>query len=262
MLFWLSSILGALGLHQGFYGWRALFRFFFGNQKSTDTANTPPHWQQDYPWQAEGGLYSSRKRLLAEYFKAFIYVYFITPFLYLIFFQETDTSSTWVKVVVGIFVLALGLVIYGLRTAWHYHYHYGNTRISWDQLPLQPGIPFTLELHNPRLLRRHPSLDISIRLIKEVWVTSGSGSNRSTKLMYLCKYELRQTYKPTHGRMLIAACLPEDVLTNAMSSEKARYWELVVHNNKNLNWHPYLAWFFLPVYQPQEKTEYILAEHC
>lgn len=259
MVFWLSSILGAFGLHQGYFGWRALFRSLLSKQPSKDTAHNPPHWQQDYSWQAEGGLYSSRKRLLAEYFKASLYVYFISPFVYLVFFQEADTSATWVKVVVGVFVLALGLVIYGLGTAWRYHYLYGNTRLSWCQLPLQPGVPFTLELHNPRLLRSQQSVDISIRLIKEVWVTSSSGGSRSTKLMYLCKYDLRQTYQPSHGRLLITACLPEDVLPNAMRSEKARYWELVIHNNKDLNWHPYLAWFFLPVYQPQEKTANILA---
>ncbi|WP_224999518.1 hypothetical protein [Cesiribacter sp. SM1] len=251
MLYWFSSVFLLMGLHQGFYGFRALFKRLHLRYSQ---AKGRPYWQLDYPWQSRGAVYNSKKKLLTEHIKVLFFTIFLAPFLYLVYFRDADTTELWVKVVVAAFVLIIGLMVYSLRTAWYYHFRHGSTTLKWEQCPLEPGVPFSLELINQKLLNRQQPLNISVRYIEEVWVSSGKGKNRSNKLMFLAVHDYRQVVTPSEGRLRFSVCLPENSPTNAIASGKAAYWELVVHNSKDLNWHPYLAWFFLPVYSMEEKA--------
>ena len=254
---WLIGIIGGMFFLAGAFlvvhGLRDLMRKAIWRREAAAHPGEP--WVYDYHWHREGISFSAFGDMLQRLVGALIWSVFLVPFAWV---ANTVRSGGW-PFIIGIaffgFFLALGGLIFWYRWATMFldFLRYGNSYLYYGTFPFTLGGQLRTRLHPPRNLAALEELTATLRCVQEMYITSGSSDNRSTKVV--C-YELYKDVLTLGRDRLIGLAgndipfefpLPADGLPTTLASTPPVYWEIEV--NGKARGVDYESCFLVPVYR-------------
>jgi hypothetical protein len=130
---------------------------------------------------------------------------------------------------------------------------YSNTFLAYNNFPFYLGSTLSARLRVPNHLADFEEITLTLRCVRERYITSGSGNNRRTEVV--C-FELCSDTK-TLGRAELGAysgheipiefTLPESQPATALASTPPVYWEIEANAKSHRG--PFEAFFLVPVYK-------------
>lgn len=207
-------------------------------------------WLYDFHWRREGITFSAfddmRERLLA----AMVWTTFLVPFAWV----GMNVHGAWpFLVAVAIFGL-LGLVFW-FRWAQMVLdlVRYGSSFLSYESLPFALGGTLRARLRSPHHVSAIDELTLTLRCVQEKYVTSGTGENRTTRVVCYEVYKDVTTCNRDRLRGLagndipIEFLLPADEPATNLAATPPVYWEIEARGKaRGVN---YEAVFLVPVYK-------------
>jgi hypothetical protein len=250
---WMISLVGVFFLLGGLFlvthGVLGILRQAAHDRELAQYSGQP--WYSDYHWRKEGFAFSALHAMVSRLFAALVWSAFLVPFFW-IGLHERGMARVFL---VGAILFALIGLIFWYRWAQMLGemLRYGNSFLNYDQFPYFLGSAFRARLRAPQHVSDLDELTFILRCVQEKYVTTGSGSNRQTKVV--C-YEL---YKDSHtlsrdqitglagGDFLIEFPLPPDQRTTTLCYNPPTYWEIEARGRSHaIN---YQAYFLIPVYK-------------
>jgi len=249
---WVIAFIGAiffsaglfLVLH-GIYGMvhRAIYK-----RKSAETPGQP--WLFDFHWRSEGISFSAFNSMLSRLLAALVWNGFLIPFFWVGYTQR----GAWLFLVVASFFALIGLIFWARWIKMLADLiRYGNSFLSYDSFPYFLGGTLRARLRAPRHLTSLNALTLTLRCIQERYVTTGSGRDRSTRVV--C-YELYKDVLSLDQQRLanfvgaeipVEFKLPADKLPTTLADAPPTYWAIEVRGEARGA--DYEAYFLVPVYK-------------
>ena len=200
-------------------------------------------WKLDYPWSSRGIRDKAAGRVLSSFSGLAFMAIFLVPFNWWAFMSSS--GGLFVRVITGIFDLALLLVATTALYRLAQFLRYGHSYLSFRHFPYRPGEPLRVGFSGPSLDR----LRATLRYVEERWETSGHGKNRSTRLVSYEHFSREREIASPGGapEVEIEFELPEnEEWVTGLSELPVRYWELVVESEQSGP--DFRTTFPLPVY--------------
>ena len=182
-------------------------------------------WFRDYDWEPRGITDRAFGRPLQSLFFALFMTVFLAPFNWWAF--VSPDGNFMIKAIVGIFDLALVLVVGSFFYRLGQFLKYGFSHLRFVRFPFFPGEELAVIFRT----NRFEKLTFTLRFVEERLETRGAGSNRSTHHVIDEHYKEQRTLEPRPGdsEVDVAFDLPDNPeWVNAMSGKPVRYWELLV----------------------------------
>jgi hypothetical protein len=247
---WLTGIIGAMFLLPGAFlvvhGFHDLFRKAAWKREAAKYPGEP--WVYDFHWHREGIAFSAFDDMLQRLLGALLWNAFLIPFAWI-----GTQRGAWPFLIGAVIFALLGLVFwYRWATMLFDLLRYGNSYLYYDSFPYTLGGNLRVRLRTPRHISAIDELTATLRCVQETYVTSGTGQNRSTKVV--C-YELyRDVLTLDRDRLTGLAGndvpfefrVPPDQQTTTLASTPPTYWEIEV--NGKARGVDYEASFLVPVY--------------
>ncbi|WPJ93965.1 hypothetical protein SH580_11005 [Coraliomargarita algicola] len=207
----------------------------------------------DYPWDRNG--FSPPRWTPVR--KSMVACLFIIVFASIPNYLAYESAPTpWILSLSAITMnlIVIAVFVHLLRTIWH-AVKFGRTRLHYPHFPLVPGESVELEVELPPSIRKGESARLHLRCLKEFYITSGSGKNRSKRLVHEVIYEATQTLDAADlaarpGRVSARFDLPDDQPATRIQGDPPHYWELEMLlkvPGLDLN-----QQFLIPVYEPTD----------
>jgi len=207
-------------------------------------------WLYDFHWSQEGIAFSAFNAMLGRLLAALLWTGCLIPS----FWIGLNVRGAWLFLIVASFSALLGLVFwYRWAQLLADLLRYGNSFLSYDGFPYFLGGTLGARLRALHHVSDINVLTLTLRCVQERYVTSGSGSNRSTRVV--C-YELyKDTTTLTRERLASFAGgaipfefrLPVDQPTTSLASTPPVYWEIEARGQSDKA--SYAAYFLVPVYK-------------
>jgi len=130
---------------------------------------------------------------------------------------------------------------------------YGNSFLSYDCFPYFLGDTLRARLRAPRHLAMLNGLTLTLRCIQERYVTSGSGRDRSTRVVCYELYKDVLTFSQSRlvnfvgAEISIEFRLPSDKLPTMLADTPPTYWAIEARGEAPGA--DYEAYFLVPVYK-------------
>lgn len=249
---WLIGVIGAM------FGLAGLFLSIHGvvdlARKSAyrREAAQRPHevWLYDFHWRREGIAFSAFEAMLGRLVGALVWSAFLVPFAWV----GIDARGAWpFLVAVGIFGL-LGLIFWYRWAAMLFDLlRYGNSFLRFESFPFALGGTLRARLRAPRHISAIDSLALTLRCVQEKYVTTGTGQNRTTKVVCYELYKDLATFDRDRLTGLagndipVEFHLPSDQPTTTLAATPPIYWE--IQANGKARGADYEAYFLVPVYK-------------
>ena len=208
-------------------------------------------WFCDFHWRQEGIAFSAFNTMLGRLLAALGWNAFLIPF----FWIGLTVREARVFLIFSTIFALIGLVFwYRWAQMLADLLRYGSGFLNYDSFPYFLGETLRARLRAPHHVSDIDALTLTLRCVQEKYVTSGSGNNRSTRVV--C-YEL---YKDTltlsrdrlaglaGGEIPMEFRLPTNQPTTALASTPPVYWEIEARGQSNKV--GYQAYFLVPVYKP------------
>jgi hypothetical protein len=177
----------------------------------------------DYPWNPDGIDSRLGARALQSVFGGTLFCVFLAPFHW--WAWMSDHGGIFIGIFTGLFeFIALFVVWNCLRHVLQW-LKYGSSRLRFRKFPFKPGDKLDLEF-SPN---RFDQLKATLRFIEERVEQSGSGNNRSTRIVHDALYEETKelTPGPLQPEVRLEFELPDnEEWVNQISGTPVRYWEL------------------------------------
>lgn len=248
----LIVLLGAMfffpGLFLFVHGVRGMIRKAIYNGKAAETPGQP--WLFDFHWHREGIRFSAFDAMLNRLLGALVWNAFLIPFFWIGFTQRGARPFLFVA---GLF--ALFGIFFWVRWAQMLAdlLRYGNSFLAYDEFPFFLGGTLRARLRAPRHLTVIDSLTLTLRCIQERYITSGYGSNRTSKVVCYELYKDVLTFD--HERLAnfvgaeipIEFRLPADKLPTTLAATPPTYWQIEARGQARGA--DYEAYFLVPVYK-------------
>lgn len=210
------------------------------------------HAMADYHWDRGGIDGDGLARALNQLFGFCLFVVFLIPFNWLVFFT-TEKIPGLIRNVIGFFDLIVmviaGYCIYLLIR----YFKYGKSRLKFHRFPYAPGQELSATVVMTKPIKAATEVKAILRFVEEKYETRNSGNERETVIV--C-YELYSETKDlttlgNFGRDIeqipIAFSLPNDLnLKNDLLSRPPKYWQLEI--KAKTPGVDYLSHFLIPVY--------------
>jgi hypothetical protein len=209
-----------------------------------------PHepWLYDFAWHREGIAFSAFDDMLKRLFAALFWTSFLVPFAWI------GMHGAWpFLAAVAIFGL-LGLIFWYRWAQMLFDYlRYGNSYFTYDEFPFALGGTVRGRLRVPRHIQAIDELTLTFRCVKEQYVTTGTGENRTSKVV---SYELYGEYLTLNrdrlngliaGEIPVEFKVPADQPTTTLIATPPIYWELEAKGKSQGA--DYEAVFLVPVYK-------------
>jgi hypothetical protein len=217
---WLIVLLGAMFFFPGLFlfghGVRGVIRKAIYDRKAAQTPGQP--WLFDYHWHPEGIRFSAFDAMLNRLLAALVWNAFLIPFFWIGYTKR----GAWPFLIVASLFALLG-IFFWVRWAQMLAdlLRYGNSFLAYDEFPYFLGGTLRARLRAPRHLTVIDSLTLTLRCVQERYVTSGYGSNRTTRVV--C-YELYQDVLTLdHDRLAIddedAPALAREVVGDGVADD-------------------------------------------
>jgi hypothetical protein len=184
-------------------------------------------WVSDYPWDQNGIDSRLGARALHSIFGTTLFCIFLAPFHW--WAWMSGHGGFMVGLITGLFeFLAVFVVWSGIRHVIQW-LKYGRMRLRFREFPYRPGGSLDLEF-SPNSFDH---LRATLRFIEERVETSGSGENRSSRIVHDALHEETKHFEPgtLQPEVRIQFELPaNDEWVNQISGTPVRYWELLLES--------------------------------
>lgn len=192
---WVIAAAGAVfflaGLWIAVHGLRGLGRRAASRARAERHPGEP--WWADYGWDPREARFSALARALKSV-PGFLFVcLFLSPFNYFAFLSgEMPFVAIGVVALFDLFLaIGGGVLIHGILRG----LKYGSARFVFERFPFFLGGTLEGRMHSTRPIGA-ASIRIELRCVQEGYVTSGSGKNRSTRIV---RYELHSQILDVEG---------------------------------------------------------------
>lgn len=248
LIAWCAAILGVLALAN------TLGSSIRASRKRWAVVNRPEEpWQHDHPWDPERGKDRAHAGPSSLLGLAGIGL-FLAPFHILlawIGFEPEGAIIGWI--VLGLFdLIIVAATVYLIYTILR-SLKYAGAELRWPQFPLMVGQPVTFRFTQPPALQRlvdQPALQVALRCLHDVTITTGSGKNRTVKRVVKVLHELPLTVPPgsadEDGKVELSFQLPPGAPATDLVSSDPTYWELEIKaETPGID---YLGQYLVPIY--------------
>ena len=210
-----------------------------------------PHqpWLCDFHWSPEGISFSAFDAMLSRLLAALLWTAFLVPFF-------------WIGVAQRVWIFAVFASLFGLfGLIFWYRWaqmladliRYGNSYLNYDSFPYYEGGTVRARLRAPHHLDSIDALTLTLRCVREEYVTTGTGRDRTSRVVCYELYSQATTLPRERlagyigGEIPIEFRLPADQPTTSLSSTPPIYWEIEANGESNAV--RYQAYFLVPVYK-------------
>lgn len=230
------------------HGVRGLIRKAVYNRDAAARPNEP--WLYDHHWRREGIAFSAFDDMLKRLFGALLWTTFLIPFGWV---GWTQRGAWPFLLMVGIFGL-LGLIFWVRWAQMLFDFlRYGNSFLTYNQFPYSLGGTLTARLRVRRDVSAIDELALTLRCVKEQYVTTGSGQNRTSSVVCYELYGQSVTLGRDRlngliaGEILVEFKIPSDQPATTLISTPPTYWEIEAKGKSRGA--DYQAYFLVPVYK-------------
>jgi hypothetical protein len=248
----------AIGIIGGMFGLAGLFLFMHGVHgivrkiayKRESERRPGDIWYADYHWHQEGASYSALREMASRFLAAVAWNGFLVPFFWVGFTQR----GAWLFAVVASLFGLIG-IIFWVRWAQMLGevVRYGNSSLIYDQFPYFLGGTLGARLRLPRHVADLDELKLTLRCVMERYVITGTGNNRSSKVVCYELYQDSKTFSQEQvagyagGELPLQFKLPDNQPSTTLIATPPTYWEIeAAGSSHKVN---YQAYFKVPVYK-------------
>lgn len=249
---WLIGIIGAMFFSAGaFLAIHGVLGALRKSRYLRAAAQAPGQpWLYDFHWRQEGITFSAFNAMVGGLVAALIWSIFLVPF----FWIGLSHRGAWLFTVVASIFALFGLIFwYRWAQMLADLLFHGNSYLSYDSFPYFLGGNFRARLRAPNHVADIGALTLTLRCVQEKYVTSGTGDNRTSRVLCFELYKDATTL--TNDRLAgyagaeipIEFRLPTDQPTTSLASTPPTYWEIEARGQSGTI--SYEAYFLIPVYK-------------
>ena len=249
LIYVIAAMFGAPGLFLLAHGIRGVVRKAIWQSEFAAHPNEP--WLTDHHWNRQGIAFSAFDDMVKRLFAAMFWTAFLVPFGWI---GATQRGAWPFLVAVAIFGL-LGLIFWYRWAQMLFDFlRYGNSYFTYDEFPFALGGAVRGRLRVPRHIQSIDELTLTLRCVKEQYVTTGTGENRTSKVVSYQLYGECLTLNRDRLNGLIAGevpvefKVPSDQPATTLIATPPTYWELEA-KGKSQRGANYEAVFLVPVYK-------------
>ena len=247
----------AIGIFAALFFFGGLFFFIHGllgiarkMRYAREIARNPQQpWLCDFHWSQEGISFSAFDAMLGRLLGALVWTVFLVPFFWIGISQRL-----WIFAIVASIFALLGLIFwYRWAQMLADLIRYGNSHLSYDAFPYYAGGNLRARLRAPHHLDSIDALTLTLRCVREEYVTSGTGKERTTRVVCYELYSESTTLPRERlagfigGEIPVEFRLPTDQPTTSLASTPPVYWEIEANGQSQSV--GYQAYFLVPVYK-------------
>jgi len=250
--YWVLTVCGSCFLGAGLMVWGMTIRQFRANRrraviKGTTRADLA---MADYPWDIRGYQPSRWGKAFKVGTAALALSIFLSIFNWWAFFS--NDGSLFVKLIVGVFDLVLifawGHFILTLVRA----IRFNASRIDYTEFPYSTGSVVLIRWQSPSGITKPSRGSFVLRCVEEWTETTGSGDNRSTRVVqeeiWSGAWQLDPTDELLPGKLReFNFAPPPNALPTSLSVGKTIYWEFEV--KLEMSGPDFVETYLVPVYQ-------------
>jgi hypothetical protein len=249
---WMIVLIGAMffsaGLFLFLHGVNGMIRKSVYRRKAAETPGQP--WLFDFHWRQEGIKFSAFNAMVGRLVGALVWNLFLLPFFWVGYTQR----GAWLFFAVASLFALLG-IFFWVRWAQMLAdlIRYGNSFLAYDEFPYFLGGTLRARLRAPRHLALLDSLTLTLRCVQERYVTTGSGSDRSSRVVCYELYKDVLTLDQQRLANFVGAeipaefRLPNDKLPTMLGITPPTYWQMEASGQARGA--DYEAYFLVPVYK-------------
>ena len=206
-------------------------------------------WLYDHHWRREGFTFSAFDSMLQRLLAALVWTGFLVPF----FWIGVTQRGAWIFAIVAGVLGLFGLVFWARWLQMLTELiRYGNTFFAYDNFPFFLGSTLRGRLRAPNHLADFDELSLTLRCVREQYITSGSGSNRKTEVVCFELYSETKTFSRAQlaaysQEIPVEFALPQSQPVTALASAPPTYWEIEANGKSSRA--PFEAFFLVPVYK-------------
>lgn len=248
---WAVAIFGAFfflgGVFFNVHGLMGVIRKSAYDREAKQAPNQP--WLYDHHWRREGFTFSAFNSMLQRLFAALVWTGFLVPF----FWIGVTHRGAWIFALVAGVLGLFGLVFWARWLQMLTELiRYGNTFLAYNNFPFFLGSTLSARLRAPNHLADFDELTLTLRCVKERYITSGSGSNRKTEVVCFELYNDSKTFSRAQlaaypQEIPIEFTLPESQPVTSLTSAPPLYWE--IEANAKSSRARFEAFYLVPVYK-------------
>lgn len=207
-------------------------------------------WLADHHWNREGVAVSAFRDMMQRLLSALVWTAFLVPFGWV----GLNVRGAWVFLV-GTAVFGLFGLIFWYRWATMLLdlLRYGNSYLSYGAFPFVLGGSVSVRLRAPRHMSGIDELTLTLRCVREEYVTTGAGNTRTTSIVCYEVYKDVQTFDRDRlaglagGDIPAEFRLPSDQPPTKLINRPPVYWEIEAQGKARGA--DYDARFLVPVYK-------------
>lgn len=249
---WMIALIGAMFFSAGFFlfvhGIHGMISKAGYNRQAATTPGQP--WLFDFHWRQEGVSFSAFNAMVGRLFSALVWNAFLVPF----FWIGATQRGAWLFLAVASIFALIGLFFW-VRWAQMLGdlLRYGNSFLAYTEFPYFLGATLRANLRAPHHLGLIDSLTLTLRCIQERYVTTGSGNNRSTRVVCYELYkdalimDQQRLANFVGAEIPLEFRLPADKLPTALAATPPTYWQIEARGQARGA--DYEAYFLVPVYK-------------
>ncbi|HEY1468827.1 MAG TPA: hypothetical protein VGF61_07270 [Candidatus Acidoferrum sp.] len=250
---WLIGLIGGFFFSAGafliIHGLRGAARRAVYLREAAEHPGEP--WLADHHWHRDGVAFSAFNAMLGRFLAALGWNAFLIPFFWV--GLNVRGMGRVFLVFASLFAL-IGLVFWGrwLQMLGEL-LRYGNTFFAYDEFPYFLGQTLRAQLHAPDHVSAFDELTFTLRCVQEKYVTTGSGQNRTTRVVCFELYKDALSLSRDRltglagGDISVEFKLPANQPSTVLATAPPTYWE-VEAQGKARGGADFQAYFLVPVY--------------
>ena len=250
---WLVGLIGGFFFSAGafliIHGLRGAGRHAACQREAAEHPGEP--WLADHHWHPEGIAFSACNAMLGRFVTALAWNAFLIPFFWV--GLNVPGMGRIFLVLASLFAL-IGLVFWGrwLQMVGEL-FRYGNTSLAYDEFPYFLGLTLRARLRPPHHTSALDQLTFTLRCVQEKYVTTGSGQNRTTRVVCFELYQDALTLSRDQltglagGDIAVMFKLPANQSPTFLASAPPTYWEIQAQGKAH-GGADFDAYFLVPVY--------------
>jgi hypothetical protein len=250
---WLVALIGGFFFSAGafliIHGLRGAARHAACQREAAEHPGEP--WLADHHWHPEGFAFSAFDAMLGRFVTALAWNAFLIPFFWV--GLNVPGMGRMFLVFASLFAL-IGLVFWGrwLQMLGEL-FRYGNTFLAYDEFPYFLGLTLRARLRPPHHISALDQLTFTLRCVQEKYVTTGSGQNRTTRVVCFELYQDALTLSRDQltglagGDIPVMFKLPANQPPTFLASAPPTYWEIQAQGKAH-GGADFDAYFLVPVY--------------
>jgi hypothetical protein len=249
---WILQIIAGMFFLAGAFvfahGIRGVIRQARWAREAAARPNEP--WLYDYRWRREGIAFSAFDDMVKRLFAAIFWTTFLLPFGWV---GMTQRGAWPFLVAVAIFGL-LGLIFWYRWAQMLFDFlRYGNSFLAYNDFPFALGGTLRARLRVPRHISAIDELTLTLRCVVEKYVTTGTGENRTSKVVCYELYGESVSFDRNRlnglvvGEIPVEFKVPADQPATTLIATPPTYWEIEAKGKAHGV--DYEAVFLVPVYK-------------